>query len=62
MANTLRTFTLSDNPVVIEQVLTAVSELNICESAIQDAETQMNHLVFDLYGLTPAEKALIASG
>ncbi len=61
LANALRSFALPDNPAVVEQVVAAAGELGTCEGAIREAEAGMNELVFDLYGLTAAEKALVAA-
>ncbi len=62
LANALRSLALPDNPVVVEQVVAAVRELDTCEAAIRKTEAEMNELVFALYGLTPAERALVAAG
>ncbi len=62
LADALRSFALPDNPVVVDRVVAAVAELDICEAAIRNVEAKVNDIVFGLYGLTLAEKVLTAAG
>lgn len=62
LAKALRTLASPDNPAVVEQVVGAVAELETCEAAIRAGEQAMNEAVFDLYGLTAAERALVEAG
>lgn len=62
LAGLLRSFALSDNPAVVEQVLDAVALLATCEASITEEEAGLNGLTFRLYGLTAEERALVAAG
>ena len=62
LSRKLRTLALPDNQAAVEQVVAAATELAACEAAIHTAETGMNEMVFGLYGLTKAERALVAAG
>lgn len=62
LATALRSLAVPDNPAVVEQVVEAAGELEACEAAIRAKETEVNGLVFSLYGLTPQERALVAAG
>lgn len=62
LAGLLRSFALSDNPAVVEQVLAAVALLAACEASISEQEAGLNDLTFRLYGLTAEERALVAAG
>jgi len=62
LAKALRTLASPGNPAVVEQVVDAVTELKVCDAAIRAGEQAMNETVFDLYGLTAPERALVESG
>ena len=63
LSRKLRTLAIpDDNPAVVEQVVANVAALGACEAAIRTAEAAMNEVVFALYGLTAAERALVAAG
>ncbi len=59
LSKAFRTLALPDNTAVVEQVVVAVGELGACEAAIRSTESRMNEMIFDLYQLTNADRALI---
>jgi hypothetical protein len=51
-----------DNPALVQQIIALESELSALESRIERQETEINIMINHLYGLTEAEKQLIAAG
>lgn len=62
LADMLRTFALPGNPAVTEAVIALAADLQAGEASIATAETDMNRLTYRLYGLTPAEVAMVEAG
>jgi len=46
----------------VEQVVADTTKLGVYEAAIRTTEAAMNETVFILYGLIPAERALVEGG
>jgi hypothetical protein len=62
LANALRNLAVPGNPALVEQVIALEGELAALDSDIMQQETEMNALVYRLYGLTEAEKILVQKG
>jgi Eco57I restriction-modification methylase/TaqI-like C-terminal specificity domain len=62
LANALRKLAVPDNPETMRQVIRLESELAALEVDIDRQEKEMNDLVDSLFGLTDADKAIIAKG
>ncbi|MGO7911756.1 Eco57I restriction-modification methylase domain-containing protein [Rhizobium ruizarguesonis] len=60
--NALRKIGESSNPAVVTQIIEKQKELSNIEAEIAKAETEMNALVFALYGLDAADIAIIERG
>jgi hypothetical protein len=62
LTNALRKLIVPDNPALVQQIIALESELSALESRIERQETEINTMINRLYGLTEAEKHLIAAG
>lgn len=60
--NALRKIGESSNPAVVTQIIEKQKELSNIEGEIAKAETEMNALVYALYGLDAADIAIIERG
>lgn len=58
----LRKLAAPDNPAVVQQVIALEAELSGLEVDIAAKEAEMNGLIDRLYGLTEAERRLVAKG
>ena len=57
----LRTLVPPNNPALVAQVVELVATLSSGEADIQQTESSVNALVFDLYDLSPEERKLVCS-
>ena len=62
LSKKLRTLAVPENSAVVEQVVSSTAQLTTCEADIAVAETALNTIIYDLYGLTVQERALVKSG
>lgn len=62
LANALRKLAVADNPETVRQIIRLEAELSTLEADIERQEAEMNDLVDSLFGLTDADKAIIAKG
>jgi hypothetical protein len=62
LANRLRDLAPADQPGVVEQSVEAAQDLAQCDAEIAQAEAEMNDDLAGLYGLSDAERALVAAG
>jgi hypothetical protein len=59
LANALRKLAVADNPAVVQQIIALEQELSALEADIARQESEMNSLVYRLYGLSQADIGLV---
>ena len=62
LINLLRRLIVTDNQPLRDQVIALELEQRTVKAAIADREAALNELLYDLYGLTEAERRMIKQG
>lgn len=62
LANALRRLVVADNPALVQQIIALEAELSALEARIAGQESEINALIYRLYGLTKAEAMMVANG